>query len=305
MSAYDNEDQLYLSDVFGSKLARSDKEHEICLWEGPTGFGKSYAAISAMWNTSLYLAYERGRDPEDYFTIDNIAIITPDEVLRVAKAMKFQGIYCLDDIGVGLSSRKWNQKSNEVINNILMTFRTNNNLLTLTVPNKKMIDVNARRLTHHKVVMESKLEDFGISIGKLSTVEYQYHKDSDAAIYPFLKYSGKKYNKCMFEMPPKFLWQEYDKRRKEIEEANREETLAELAEMQSDEEKPSNKKMTKIDAFAPAVMAILDENPNVSIREISRRISTSRDTVSRIFEKYNLHGLSGGGGSNMQSTYTI
>lgn len=295
MSAFDDDDQLYLAEVFGSKLAKSDKEHEICLWEGPTGFGKSYAAIDVMWGTSLYLAYVKGRDPEDYFTIDNVAIITPDEVLRVAKSMEEHGIYCLDDIGVGLSSRKWNQKSNEVINNILMTFRTNNNLLTLTVPNKKMIDVNARRLTHHKVIMESKLEKHGLSLGKLSTVEYQYHKDSDAAIYPFLRYKGKKYNKCMFERPPKFLWKEYDSRRKEIETANRTETLAELEDMQK--ETPNKlERVTKVDAFAPVVMQILEKNPDISIREISRRTDISRDTISSIMRKFNLEGLYSGGG---------
>lgn len=304
MSAFNDNDQLYIAELFGSKLAESDKQHEICLWEGPTGFGKSYAALDAMWSTSLYLADVKGRDPEDYFTIDNVAVITPDEVLRVAKMMKPHGLYCLDDIGVGLSSRKWNQKSNEVINNILMTFRTNNNLLTLTVPNKKMIDVNARRLTHHKVIMESKLEKHGISMGKLSTVEYQYHKDSDAAIYPFLRHNGKKYNKCMFEMPPKFMWREYDKRRQEIEETNRAETLAELEDMQNNTSSAAGPRVKKTDALAPAVMAIIDHTPDISVRELSRRLCTSRDTISGIIEQYNLGGIVTSGGGKKANKYS-
>lgn len=303
MTAFDDEDQLYIAELFGSKLAESDKQHEICLWEGPTGVGKSYAALDAMWSTSLYLAYVKGRDPEDYFTIDNVAIITPEEVLRVAKSMQIHQLYCLDDIGVGLSSRKWNQKSNEVINNIMMTFRTLNNLLTLTVPNKKMVDVNARRLTHHKVIMESKLEKYGISMGKLSTVEYQYHKDTDGAIYPFIRYNGKKYNKCMFELPPKFLMREYDKRRKEIEEQNREETLAELEDMQNNSALAEGHRIKKTDALAPAVFAIIDHTPDISIRELSRRLCTSRDTIASIVEQYNMSGnVHKGGGKKARNS---
>jgi hypothetical protein len=230
MSAYDD-DYLYLAEMWGEKLASSDKQHIIALYEGPTGYGKSYAAIDTAWKTSIHLAYKRGGDPEDYFTIDNVAIITPDEVLRVAKEMKLHGEYILDDIGVGLSSRKWNQKSNEVINNILMTFRTLNNLLLMTVPNKSMVDKNARRLTHNKIVMTSQLFKHGLTFGKLSKVKYQYHKDSDKAIYPFYEQGGKYYNLVAFEMPPKHMVKEYDKRRKEIEEQNRTETLDELEEV--------------------------------------------------------------------------
>jgi hypothetical protein len=232
MSAYDD-DYLYLAEMWGEKLASSDKQHIIALYEGPTGYGKSYAAIDTAWKTSIHLAYKRGGDPEDYFTIDNVAIITPDEVLRVAKEMKLHGEYILDDIGVGLSSRKWNQKSNEVINNILMTFRTLNNLLLMTVPNKSMVDKNARRLTHNKIVMTSQLFKHGLTFGKLSKVKYQYHKDSDKAIYPFYEQGGKYYNLVAFEMPPKHMVKEYDKRRKEIEEQNRTETLDELEELQN------------------------------------------------------------------------
>lgn len=150
--------------------------------------------------------------------------------------MKLHGIYILDDIGVGLSSRKWNQKSNEVINNILMTFRTLNNLLLMTVPNKSMVDKNARRLTHNKIVMTSQLFKHGLTFGKLSKVKYQYHKDTDKAIYPFYQQGGKYYNLVAFEMPPQHLVDEYDKRRKAIEEQNRTETLEELEEIQKGNE---------------------------------------------------------------------
>ena len=230
MSAYD-ENYMYLAETWGEKLVSSNKQHIIALFEGPTGYGKSYAAIYLAWSVSVYLADTRGGVPEDYFTIDNVAIITPDEVLRVAKDMKLHGIYILDDIGVGLSSRKWNQKSNEVINNILMTFRTLNNLLVMTVPNKSMIDKNARRLTHNKIVMTSQLFKHGLTFGKVSKVKYQYHKDNDQAYYPFYDVGGKFYNLVAFEMPPQHLIEEYDKRRKAIEEQNRNETLNELEEI--------------------------------------------------------------------------
>lgn len=231
MSAFDD-DCITLAEEWGHKLASSNKQHIIALFEGPTGYGKSYAAIGVAWSVSVYLASVRGGEPEDYFTIDNVAIITPEEVLRVAKMMKLHGIYILDDIGVGLSARKWNQRSNEVINNILMTFRTLNNLLMMTVPNKSMVDKNARRLTHNKIVMTSELFKHGLSFGKVSKVKYQYNKDTDKALYPFYEKDGKYYSLIEFKMPPEHLVKEYDIRRKAIEEQNRQETLEDLEENQ-------------------------------------------------------------------------
>ena len=55
MSAYDD-NYLYLAEEWGKKLAESDKQHIIALYEGPTGYGKSYAAISTAWKVAVYLA---------------------------------------------------------------------------------------------------------------------------------------------------------------------------------------------------------------------------------------------------------
>jgi hypothetical protein len=106
--------------------------------------------------------------------------------MRIAKDLKKFGIYILDDAGAkGLSARNWQSDQNEVMTKLLQTFRTNNNLLIMSSPDKGFVDKIARTLLHYKVTMTEPHFNEGYTLGKLSTVKKISTKDNNLNLYPF------------------------------------------------------------------------------------------------------------------------
>lgn len=233
----DEIEQMTMSEMIAKKICSNHKQHVIMMIEGKTGTGKSYAAMDLAYNTSLQMADRLGGHPTDYFNLDHIAVITPDEVVRVSKSIKKHGIYILDDIGVGLSSRKWQSKGNEVLTNILQTFRTQNNLIILTVPDGAFIDKIARKLLHYKVVMKFADFNHGFTVGKLYKVTRSPTKDSQNNMYTFVRGPGIQYNHCSFGKPPQAICDAYDERRETLQQELQNKALQELQDTYKEAEK--------------------------------------------------------------------
>lgn len=229
------------SEILANRICGGHNQHAIILFEGKTGTGKSYASLRLAYDCSLLFAKKLGGRPEDYFTLNNVGILTGEETIRIAKNIKQYGIYILDDAGAeGLSSRKWQSKQNEVMTKLLQTFRTNNNLLLLSSPDKSFVDKIARTLIHYKITMTNAFFDKGISLGKLTGVKKVYTKDNSSNYYPFLRMHGMVFNYIAFTLPPKALCDAYDRKRKRIE---REMNLRAIAEL----EEGKNKEAAKIE----------------------------------------------------------
>lgn len=213
------EETLTLAEIFADKICGGHNQHAIALFEGQTGKGKSNASVRLAYDTSLLFAERLGGRPEDYFTLDNIAVMTMEEVFRVAKSMKQYGIYILDDIGAeGMTARNWQSDVNEVMTKLLQTFRTKNNLLIMSSPSREFVDKIARTLLHYKVTMVQAWYSRGISLGKLSTVQKMYHKDYSNNMYPFIRHKGVVYNYVAFGLAPEHLRLPYESKRKKLEE---------------------------------------------------------------------------------------
>lgn len=231
MSLSDSESKLPLSfaEVICDKICSGHNQHAIVLFEGKTGDGKSNAALDFCYVCSLVMAYRLGGKPEDYFNLEHIAVLTGEEVLRVAQELKQHGIYILDDIGAeGLSARNWQSDINEIMTKILQTFRTKENLLVMTVPDREFADKIARNLLHYKVVMDKKWFTRGVTLGKLSTVKKLYTKDYGNNIYPFIRHKGINYNYASFTLAPDYLRIPYEAKRKKIEEEMRTNSIEEF-----------------------------------------------------------------------------
>lgn len=220
---------LNFAEIICDKICSGHNQHIILLIEGKTGTGKSNAALYLAYVVSLLMAERLGGRPEDYFKLDNIAVLTGDEVLRVAKNLKQHNIYILDDVGAeGLSARNWQSDINEVMTKILQTFRTKENLLIMTVPDRDFIDKIGRNILHYKIVMAQHWFNMGITLGKLSTVKKIYTKDSRGNIYPFVRSKGIVYNYLLFKLAPKHIRDPYEAKRKSIEEKMRQDSLDEF-----------------------------------------------------------------------------
>ena len=103
---------------------------------GPTGSGKSFLAMR--------LAEKL--DPD--FNIDRLVFTVQDLMNVLDGGLKSGSVIIFDEAGTGLSARDWYSAQNKFMNYILQTFRQDNIILLLTVPDITFIDSNVRKLLH-------------------------------------------------------------------------------------------------------------------------------------------------------------
>lgn len=287
------DDLLSISQIFADKICSGFNQHAIVLIEGKTGSGKSNAALDLAWRTSVEFATRLGGVPKDYFSLENVAIISGEEVIRLAKNLKRYNIYILDDIGAeGLNARKWQSDINDVMTRILQTFRTKNNLLILTVPDRSFVDKIARNLMHYKIVMGEAWFRRGLSTGKLSSVKKMYQKDSGSNIYPFIKHKGIVYNTCVFQLPPAHIRNEYEEIRQRIEEDIRKKSIDEFQDnlevVESKKKAAINKGKEAGKDWEDKAIKLKIENPAWGEKAIARLVNKPPSTVGYLFRKHNL-----------------
>jgi hypothetical protein len=205
--------KLKLARVLAEIVCSGNKQNVILLIEAKPGFGKSYAALDlAIW-TAIEITRIKGGDPWYYFNMSHVAIINPDEIVRVIESMHALGIYIFDDFGVGYSARDWHTDSNKAMNSMLQTIRTDNNILIMTVPDSDWIDKVGRNILHFKVVMTRKLFSMGRTMGIFSVEDKQYNSNSKRIFHKYFATPREFYNKVIFSLPPTRVWEEYDRLR--------------------------------------------------------------------------------------------
>lgn len=115
---------------------KKNKNMMICI-TGPTGSGKTYAALSLAQNW------------DSNFNENNI-VFTPQQFIDLlnSNTLKKGSVIVADEFGVSMNSRNWQSVSNQVINYVLQTFRSKNYIVIFTSPDFSFIDVAARKLFH-------------------------------------------------------------------------------------------------------------------------------------------------------------
>ena len=221
-----------ISSKFAEIVTSEYNQSTSLLIVGRTGAGKSNAALRICYDTAVKIAKVKGGTWEDYFGIDNIAVISNEEIYNVVQKMdkKFNCFIC-DDIGVGLNSRKWQSQTNILMNDILQTMRTTNTLVILTVPMGFMLDKVTRNLPHYYMEMEMAIFEKGISIGKFFEVSHRPRRNKVYHVYMTDKKKGAKTVRAYFKLAPKELREAYEKKRKEVAEKLRDEKMAQFKEL--------------------------------------------------------------------------
>lgn len=294
MSEIDWDNTFTIAHLLGTPLVENFNQHVLLGVIGKTGSGKSEGALRMAYDTSRFLAYKKGGKPEDYFTIDNIAIITPDEIMRVMKTIKKFQVYIFDDIGVGWNNRDWNSKINKILNKIAMTMRTKRNILILTVPDDEMIDKVPRHLMHYRIDMEQKNFKSGYTVGKFQQLlrSYKYKKN----FFPYVINNNTKYIRCVFTRAPEHLSDEYESRREIIQDKMELENVKELDELfaQDDNNNGLSKQEQQKQESINKTIEVLDyikENPGVTVRAACRTVGIGERTFSRYRDDLNCEGV--------------
>jgi len=107
----------------------------LCMIAGDTGTGKSYSALKL------------GEMIDPDFNLEKVAFTMKDTIKQVKEAEK-KSVLVMDEAGVQFGSRESMSKQNKLLSKVLQTFRFKQIALIWTLPDMKMIDVNARRLMH-------------------------------------------------------------------------------------------------------------------------------------------------------------
>ena len=189
-------------------------QHVSATINGRTGSGKSNAALRLGSNIAQEVARIKGGDPHDYFNINHVAIITNEEILTVMEINKRYAVIIVDDAGVGMGSRNWQKEENKLLNNILMTMRTDNTCLIVTVPNSFMIDKIPRNLSHWFLEMESANFKKGFTTAKIFKVRQQPRSGKIYHMYPH--FYGMKVTRTIFKRAPDDIIIPYETKRTAI-----------------------------------------------------------------------------------------
>lgn len=201
------------SDMLVAKTTSKYNQHVTTMTVGKTGSGKSNANLSIGYTYACKVADIMGGEWEDYFNLDHIGIITREEIFKVMQINTKYAYLMLDDIGVGWNARKWQDDFNNILNDILQTFRTDNTALSLTLPNSFLIDKVPRSLIHYFIEMDIPVFDKGFTIAKVFEVVMKPRQNKVYMMYPRAK---EKYVRYAFPKAPDAITVPYEERRIQI-----------------------------------------------------------------------------------------
>lgn len=203
-----NADSLaeYLAEIILSK----HNQHCILRLVGIAGTGKSWGAVDLAVEVSKIVAEKKGGKPEDYYNFEqHLAVMDREDITRIMNNPGKYHILHLDDIGVPVNARKYKDKFNIDFNDVLQTFRPNNNLVIMTMQSGFLVDKVPRALAHYEIEMESANFDEGYTIAKVNRIVLK-HK-SGKIYYPYIFLNGVKYVRHIFEMQSTKLMNEYER----------------------------------------------------------------------------------------------
>lgn len=200
-------------------------EDDNTIWTviGDTGKGKSYA--------SLRLAEQI--DPD--FTADQVAQNVVEFMELVMDDSYGRGtVIVFEEASVEASAYDWHSVSNRVFAKVLDTWRKQNRMAIINLPNFKALEKGARRRTNAIVEMQTAKPWMDYSQGKFLKVNYHPRYDDFNDKFPII--DGKKRKWIRFSMPSEELREDYEALKDEYTEQLNEELLEELLGLEEEEE---------------------------------------------------------------------
>lgn len=164
---------------------------------GDPGQGKSYA--------SLRIAEKVWPD----FSIDAVASNIVEFMELVLDDSYGQGsVIVLEEGGVEASAYEWYSESNEVFRTVLETWRHQNRMAIINLPNFQKLDKGARRRTDVIIEMLEAKPWKDYSVAKPKEVEYNNIDDYFTTPFPILE--GKRHKRIRFNQPSGGLRNAYE-----------------------------------------------------------------------------------------------
>jgi hypothetical protein len=263
--------------------------NNIVLVSGPRGVGKSWLCLSLAWGISRELSrIHHPKKPEAFFSIpDNITSIDETGILRLLSSPKIKElnqVYIMDDAGVGLGNRKFNQKSNIAANEVLQVCRVYRSTLIINMIRTEHVDLLPRQISDFQIEVLGANVLTGQSVCKISLVRKNY-KQGAADLHPFLRWKKKRVRYWLGCAPPPHLAEAYEKLRLEQTSAHIDRVREKNAETLGEKEKGKGKRARDIAAeLAPRIRDLSADG--MSLRAISRKLKVSQYIVETALAEY-------------------
>jgi len=201
-----------LGEYFADIVCNNYNQHAIIRIVGLAGTGKSWAAIDLGIEISRCIAEKISGTPEQYYSFENdLGVMGRDEIERVMKNPGKYHVLHLDDVGVAWNARHFNDEFNIDLNDIIQTFRPNNNIVIMTMQSGFLVDKVPRSIAHYEIEMEQANFREGYTIAKVQQLVLKHKKGK--VHYPYLFLNGSKYKRHIFETPPKEWTDRYEAER--------------------------------------------------------------------------------------------
>lgn len=191
-----------------SRLIRNNK-NVLSAELGPTGSGKSYRDLrkAELWYEYYF---------KEKFPTENICFGVGAVINRLAQGELRKGeVIIVEEAGVNLGSRNWQQKFSKMFNYILQSFRSMNIALFFNLPYLSMLDSQARHLLHYYAESvgidmktgKNKCKPFFLQVAQGTGKIYRH--------YPLVMINGRsvKVKRFNYSLPAQYLIDAYEEKK--------------------------------------------------------------------------------------------
>lgn len=218
---------------------------------GKKGAGKSYSTIELARCCAVRTAIILDNDEskwKDYFDVErNMAVMDMDKMIDILTSNEKHQVIISDDAGTIIGARKWHSEDNQLVNDVLVVNRTNNNIYFSSAPESNHQDKQSRNLPEHQIDFVK--NEAGMSCG-FATAKY-FEKVTDPktseSYHQYHWWKNAQVMRIVIGKPPKSLTDEYDKLREKGKKLKQEALKAakekRLAELESGSTKKSKREL--------------------------------------------------------------
>ena len=255
--------------------------------DGKKGKGKSYSGGFECGRYAIEVADRWGQDPQDYFSLDNCALLEDTEGITkiLDEAEKHQAIM-IDDAGVAVSNRDFASQKNKNMNKIMATCRTKRWFVMQNAPMSSHIDLQQRELMDMSAHVYKSFHEAGFNILKINSIESVFRFGKKKVFEKRFSFYNRKIDfYCAYSPdvldPFKGFTAAYDKQRDEAASRVISTVTVEEKERKAPVSKRDKKMKEAIEKYGQQVFDMREEG--ISARQITAKTGLTDHMINRIY----------------------